>query len=249
MTYSGVQYALRIMNLQEVRRLGYSPAHTVCEKCVGGILRNNELNCPTCRKKCRFIDGVKSFPENQYIVGILNVFEKREDEFDQCKEHMRDLSLFCEEDDCGEAICQLCLVKTHKGHNVVDVVEEYQMRVKIMIKFLSKKIFEQKMVQMKGNESLRQLERVKKEYNDHLDGMIENVKGKSAVVKLRIQALEEEMRELIKMDSKLTETGRVGKKQVESIKNAVSEKDERLLPCKCLEYKEPTNMKGCCGEL
>ena len=42
------------------------------------------------------------------------------------------MSLFCKTTGCKRAICQLCLIKNHVGHNVVDIVEEHTRKLEIL---------------------------------------------------------------------------------------------------------------------
>ena len=42
----------------------------------------------------------------------------------QCEEHGKDLILFCKSEECKKAICQKCLTKYHRGHDVIDMEEE-----------------------------------------------------------------------------------------------------------------------------
>ena len=50
---------------------------------------------------------------------------KRTNAVTKCKKHNdRKLSLFCKTVDCQRAICELCLIKEHISHKVVDIAEE-----------------------------------------------------------------------------------------------------------------------------
>ena len=41
----------------------------------------------------------------------------------KCDEHDSDIRLYCKEPGCSVAICALCLIQGHKGHDVVDIKE------------------------------------------------------------------------------------------------------------------------------
>ena len=54
---------------------------------------------------------------------------KRNNVFAKCKEHNeKELSLFCKTVHCQKPICQLCLIKEHMGHEVVDIAEEQKQK-------------------------------------------------------------------------------------------------------------------------
>ena len=78
----------------------------------------NTLCCPVCRT---VHNRVHTFPQNMYIIAYM----KRNNFFAKCKEHFdKELSLFCKAAGCQQPICQLCLIKGHLSHKVVDIVEE-----------------------------------------------------------------------------------------------------------------------------
>ena len=222
--------------------------HTACHNCISNIIQNGELQCPKCRKKNKVSNGVNSFPVNSYIVDTLEIFEKiDEEEFELCKEHKRDLSLKCKDDQ--EMICQLCYLKNHKGHDVADVVEEHKENIENMVQFLRRSRFEHKWVLKKSQNTLMQLENVKKEYMDKLDGMIKEVANHVSHVKDNIECCEKEIRELIDKEKKVRQSGRVKKEEVESIQNAVSGKDETRFPCRYFKYQQSSAPKDPCGKL
>ena len=83
---------------------------------------------------------MKTFPQNKYILRHLK--DKKESrstattttsertknslsfDFDQCKEHSRDEIFFCTEAGCEKNICPVCMLKEHKTHNVIDIVND-----------------------------------------------------------------------------------------------------------------------------
>ena len=75
-------------------------SHTACEKCMKELLREDHgLVCPECRKKHATTNGVVAFPQNKYIFKLLkNNAEVRN--FEMCKTHSRELSLYCRGTDC-----------------------------------------------------------------------------------------------------------------------------------------------------
>ena len=48
--------------------------HTLCETCIGHLVSDNSLTCPECRVKHSATNGVKSFPQNKYI--LMNMKRK-----------------------------------------------------------------------------------------------------------------------------------------------------------------------------
>ena len=110
-------------------------SHSVCSKCITELLTGNGLIlvCPQCRKRHVAGIGQQSFPENKYVLKIL---EKPTAvllpppppprKFALCGTHKgeRELSLYCQSQGCQVAICQLCMIQSHIGHKVVDIVDE-----------------------------------------------------------------------------------------------------------------------------
>ena len=98
-------------------------SHTCCESCIERLLEEEEemLSCPVCRTVLQASERVHTFPQNTYIIAYI----KRNNAFAKCKEHDdKELSLYCKTNDCRKSICQLCLIKEHMGHEVVDIAEE-----------------------------------------------------------------------------------------------------------------------------
>ena len=78
--------------------------------------------------------------ENSYIMNTLKILARnKEERFQLCKEHKRELSLFCKGNQCGKVICQLCHLESHNGHNVVDVVKEHQKNIDKRLCYVFKK--------------------------------------------------------------------------------------------------------------
>ena len=98
--------------------------HTLCESCIGQLIRNDKLKCPECRKTHE-AEGIKSFPQNKYI--FTQIKRKSHDDggtvfgTEMCEEHQKELILFCTEIACQKAICIVCLKQSHRKHDVTDV--------------------------------------------------------------------------------------------------------------------------------
>ena len=107
--------------------------HTLCQTCVGQLIRRYILECPECRQKHRAINKEKTFPQNKYI--LVNIQRRptlkeeqgassKQSKVDLCERHGRPKTLYCVEDNCQELICHLCLKYKHRNH---DFEEEQQM--------------------------------------------------------------------------------------------------------------------------
>ena len=95
-------------------------SHTLCTDCIVELLRQNFLICPECRKRHHANDGKNAFPQNKYVLRLL---ESKSQKYEICSKHNRDLSLFCNQAGkmCGKAICQLGLIEKHNGHSIADM--------------------------------------------------------------------------------------------------------------------------------
>ena len=114
-------------------------SHTTCERCMSELIRNdNCVVCPQCRKKYKAENGVTEFPQNKYIFKLLQGRKESPPRlFEMCKEHDRELSLYCKDSTCESKLCQLCLLESHKNHNVVDLVKEEKIKSDDLVRFLS----------------------------------------------------------------------------------------------------------------
>ena len=96
--------------------------HTLCETCVGQLIRGDMLECPECRQKHPATRKEKSFPQNKYI--LVNIkrssHTSKKPEVDLCERHNRPRDLFCTEELCQQRICPLCLKDDHQNHNFED---------------------------------------------------------------------------------------------------------------------------------
>ena len=105
--------------------------HSLCEKCLKELIEMNFVECPECRKRHRVVDNeVKTFPQNKYI--LPNIRRKETDivKNDQtsetlplCERHGKELILYCKRPECLTIICQTCLTRHHRGHDVVEIEE------------------------------------------------------------------------------------------------------------------------------
>ena len=115
-------------------------SHTFCHACMTELLQDNSLECPECRTKHHAESGLRSFPQNKYILSHMRKISavakkefKFEYKFQSCKEHGKELSLFCKTDGCKKAICQLCMIKKHKTHDVTDIDEDRKVQLEALV--------------------------------------------------------------------------------------------------------------------
>ena len=160
--------------------------HTLCQNCIKQLIRNQKLECPECRAKLDAKNEGKSFPQNKYLLiqikrkSVKNKEEKVPRGYDRCKDHRKELSLFCQEPDCQIAICQTCLIKYHKKHDFVELEEEMKKNVIVEVEQVRKNL-ESKMrlissvkedVEKKAEESVNELKRKQEEINRKIEQLI-----------------------------------------------------------------------------
>ena len=101
--------------------------HSLCEGCLENLLTIGRVRCPKDGKKFESTTGIRKFPQNESILQNL-----RKDsagtpggtgQFQICRLHGREMSLYCRGVLCKKAICQLCMIQNHNGHNVVDIIQ------------------------------------------------------------------------------------------------------------------------------
>ena len=72
-----------------------------------------------------------SFPLNKYIISSLQKGLNLQVEW--CKEHNRELVVFCDRLECKKPICVSCMVSDHKNHDVRDIRQvEEEMRKELL---------------------------------------------------------------------------------------------------------------------
>ncbi len=118
-------------------------SHTLCEACIENSKATRySVKCPECRD----ISYKSSYPQNRYIVTHLKdkdlldgsllrirslkteneklVKENKKWQSKLCSCHGKLVNLYCEEPDCQQPICSVCLSRDHKCHHVVDLQEK-----------------------------------------------------------------------------------------------------------------------------
>ena len=102
--------------------------HSLCHTCISQWIRNNRLECPTCRIRHEARQDEITFPQNKYILTMMRRRTRLEgnqiDEFTKCPKHGENEILFCRETGCKKMVCPLCLAEAHLGHKVVAIKDE-----------------------------------------------------------------------------------------------------------------------------
>ena len=155
--------------------------HTLCHTCVGELITRNTLVCPQDRQGHPALQGARSFPQNKYILNNLkrqgNKQEAHGEELsEKCEGHGQNLMFYCK--NCKQIICTACIITKHKGHKVIDVLNE-----KIDIASLAEKlnIYQGKLERTKQelidecNENLTKLQHKHKEVMNLVDRRIAEV--------------------------------------------------------------------------
>ena len=212
--------------------------HTNCAKCIPSMIRNADLVCPKCRKRHKVTNGVKSFPQNPYIINTLKVLEKRkEEEFKLCYRHKRELSIYCKGKGCMKPICQLCLLKSHMGHKEVDRIEEHKVKLEVLFKSLLDSKLLENLKCRKNKDSLEALENMKRNSMEKFDRMIKDVKESIASSERINQLIDEELENVLEMKTNLDETERANPKDIESVDKLLVEKKKKGSHCCYLKYE------------
>ena len=147
------------------------PCHcTLCHKCIEKLMKYDGLECPQDRQKHAATSGVKTFPQNKYMLKYLKRRPKMYDStFDRCKEHGMDMMLFCKHEECQTAICPTCMVEKHSTHPVGNVLENTKSLLMDKISSLMKELnthcgyllFAQEQVEKRCSQNIEELEKQK----------------------------------------------------------------------------------------
>ena len=123
--------------------------HSMCHNCVGRLIQRNKLECPDCRMKHEAKNKEKSFPRNKHILVQMSRRTSKPGHVqpEKCREHGKELNIFCKEPGCQRIICRICLSRNHRRHEVVDaeegmneVIDILQKNIKAVTDNLQKKI-------------------------------------------------------------------------------------------------------------
>ena len=165
--------------------------HTLCQICVKQLIRNNKIEYPECRAKHEAPREAKSFPQNKYLLiqvkrksGNEGKVQPDREKKEICEEHRKELILFCNEPECKKPICLVCLRKSHKKHDVTDVVDEKRDVLKKKISYIEKNLREKinslnttkREVSRKTEACLGNLEKRREEIIEEIDKQLEKMK-------------------------------------------------------------------------
>ena len=165
-------------------------SHTTCESCMEGLFQNNSLKCPECRKLHRAESGIKSFPQNKYILAQV----KKNMEEKKCEEHGNILTLFCSEERCQVSICPSCM-PFHRKHDVMNIEEKEREDMKKRIDKTEESIRSKKVqllelmreVGEKGESCVKELKKTKESVDNYFDEMIKEAKNQVKQTELQIE--------------------------------------------------------------
>ena len=239
-------------------------SHTLCEKCLSNLITGgNSLNCPECRIRHPATNGVKSFPQNKYI---LQGIRRGDNKIERCNEHNKDKDIYCKDQHCQKAICSLCLVKEHTGHEIVDIVEKItsdtlferiQSATKDLQAWRTNILFAKDMVD-KRNESCLEMvngrkdaltkriaekyEVMEKDVSEQLDELNKNIKEEVAKIDSHLVELEIIQENTKRFDTFEEINGKLSKinAKIESGKSNLSK--SRLY--NCYDYTEENDIEG-----
>ena len=123
--------------------------HTLCHTCIGRLIQGNKIECPEGREKHEAKKEAKSFSQNKYILVQMKRGTPKLDHAqpERCREHGKELNIFCKEPECQLIICLSCLCRDHKKHDFVELedrkkelTEILQKNVKTVAETLEKKM-------------------------------------------------------------------------------------------------------------
>ena len=135
------------------------------------LVRGKSVVCPECRKKHRAVNEVKAFPQNKYVLANIRRMQaekvqnkKTPKPLNVCDTHGKQLSLYCKGLNCLTKICQTCLTRSHRGHDVVETEEiekeALQQQMEIAVKDLEER--KEKILEVKKNAENENMECVQK---------------------------------------------------------------------------------------
>ena len=122
--------------------------HTFCEDCLNHLLKNNKINCPTCREVTHIKSNVKELAVNFMLHKFRDMGIKEEGTNRTTKSSGKDLSKsfcqICEKKppaykckDCPQLMCHPC-TKEHndifRGHQVNDMCGEHEESITLLCK-------------------------------------------------------------------------------------------------------------------
>ncbi len=140
--------------------------------------------CPECRVEHTAPNSAKTFPQNKYILNYIYKLKTKqaslppkekmlEKEQAKCHKHSEKVMFFCTNENCKCFICHVCLIQSHKKHDIVDVDQ-------------GKEILSKKM-----EEKLLYLEKTKQKVNKIEEGLkVQDADAKASITACKMKACE-----------------------------------------------------------
>ena len=164
--------------------------HTLCEKCIKGMIIENKLKCPECREEHEAKKEEKSFQQNKYILVLISRGKTgKKDEvpkMDICPQHEKEIIFFCEEESCKKYICRTCLTKEHKKHDFIEIEEKNKGAYLKNIENIKQNLLKKTAILTKAKEdvlkktkaTVENLKKARDEIKTKFDTMITEAEGK-----------------------------------------------------------------------
>jgi len=155
--------------------------HTFCFNCIDEIWRGNRQQvqsspCPLCRKE--FTTLPSELPKNYSVMDILGKIRESGSESVYCGQHGRKIEIYCT--DCHMAICMMCAIKSHKGHEFSDSDDLRKQMANDVVNVTSGID--------KYREMLQRVEKEKKDFTEVLERAEVEIKKKAEQLKQMIDA-------------------------------------------------------------
>ena len=252
-------------------------SHTVCQIYTGQLIQNSVVQCPECRERHRADSGIRSFPQNKYIIAHLKKLfppsnnHEENINFLKCEEHGKDAMLFCRNEECGKEVCPVCLVKYHKTHDIVGLDEYHREKAKVTFATVDKIIadlnnFILNMQKAKSTGEQQRVECIAK-INENREAHLKKVHGEYgalandvddcagemfSVINNEISVMEENQRLVISMKENVGTLGVASCKELETLENIAIQIKEKLSNPRSFVYNDYELGEGSgnpCGNL
>ena len=143
---------------------GNFPSKVMCGICVENMAKSY---CFKCKKG--LCEQCERKHDESTIYGMHSCIEIDNFQTDilKCKSHLREqVECYCT--DCGKALCQICVILDHNGHNIGDIADSLKSWTKIISLSQSKSVLRAKVELGENNKHSieRAIEQVKGAYND-----------------------------------------------------------------------------------
>jgi len=192
--------------------------HTFCFKCISKCRRNRQpwhwqsMPCPFCRQE--FTTLPSELPKNYSVLNILGKIKELGSAV-YCDQHVDEkIKIYCI--DCKMAICSMCYITSHNGHNNSDINSYCDDIRKQMTNDVVKVT--------SGMDKCREiLERVEREKNDFLDRL--------EITEVKIYKKAEQLKQVIddRRQKLMSELAAMKQKRMKEIESLHEEIERQLL--------------------